>query len=283
VYWPSTFPTAVTSASSRSASPPLDGLVPTRRRCSPKGIRPLILLVDTGVLLAAADRSDPAHEASRELLESHPGPPITTELALVETGWLLDGQLGPPAEAALCRSVGDCEMVVTFREAIGDGSPELTERYADQHLGDADADLVTLAEQLGITTIAILDQRHFSVVRPKHAKVLNLVPRRSMRLRLAVEIRPFAVASAVCESTTTGTSDHTVACRPEHQRQVSSPSLPSSSTPLAARQSPALRPTRPTIDFAPLSDSGARASPRATPPLSPLRSPAHTRPDDPFS
>ena len=59
-------------------------------------------------------------------------------------------------------------MVVTFREAIGDGSPELTERYADQHLGDADADLVTLAEQLGITTIAILERRHFSVVRSEY-------------------------------------------------------------------------------------------------------------------
>jgi predicted nucleic acid-binding protein len=50
--------------------------------------------VDTGVLLAA-DRSDPAHESCRDLLESHPGPLITTELVLAETGWLLDRQLGP--------------------------------------------------------------------------------------------------------------------------------------------------------------------------------------------
>jgi hypothetical protein len=33
------------------------------------------LLVDTGVLLAAADRHDPAHKPCRDLLESHPGPP----------------------------------------------------------------------------------------------------------------------------------------------------------------------------------------------------------------
>jgi uncharacterized protein len=64
------------------------------------------------VLLAAADRSDPAHEACRDLLESYPGPLITTEPVLAETGWLLDRQLGPAAEAALYRSVADGELVV---------------------------------------------------------------------------------------------------------------------------------------------------------------------------
>jgi predicted nucleic acid-binding protein len=68
--------------------------------------------VDTGVLLAAADRSDPAHESCRDLLESHPGPLITTDLVLAETGWLLDRQLGPAAEAALYRSVADRGLVV---------------------------------------------------------------------------------------------------------------------------------------------------------------------------
>ncbi|MGO9901422.1 MAG: PIN domain-containing protein [Solirubrobacteraceae bacterium] len=75
-------------------------------------VRSLTLLVDIGVLLAAADRSDPAHEACRDLLESHPGPLITTELVLAETGWLLDRQLEPAAEAALYRSVASGELVV---------------------------------------------------------------------------------------------------------------------------------------------------------------------------
>jgi predicted nucleic acid-binding protein len=129
------------------------------------------------VLLAAADRSDPAHERCRELLESHPGPLITTELVLAETGWLLDRQLGPVAEAALYRSVADGEIVVEpLSRADWTRIAELTERYSDQHLGGVDAGLIAVAERLGLTTIATLDRRHFGVVRPNHAKVLTLIP-----------------------------------------------------------------------------------------------------------
>lgn len=129
------------------------------------------------MLLAAADRSDPVHEACRDLLESHSGPLITTELVLAETGWLLDRQLGPAAEAALYRSVANGELVVEpLSRADWTRIAELTERYADQHLGGVDAGLITVAERLGLTTIATLDRRHFGVVRPSHTKVLTLIP-----------------------------------------------------------------------------------------------------------
>jgi predicted nucleic acid-binding protein len=96
---------------------------------------------------------------------------------LAETGWLLDRQLGPAAEAALYRSVGNGEIVVEHLSAADwNRVAELTEQYADQHLGGVDAGLVALAERLGITTIASLDLRHFGVVRPKHVKAMSVVP-----------------------------------------------------------------------------------------------------------
>jgi hypothetical protein len=59
---------------------------------------------------------------------------------LAETGWLLDRQLGPVAEAALYRSAGNGEIVV---EHLTPGHwmriAELTERYADQPRGGVDA------------------------------------------------------------------------------------------------------------------------------------------------
>jgi len=129
------------------------------------------------VLLAAADRSDPAHEPCRNLLELHPGPLLTTEPVLAETGWLLDRQLGPVAEAALYRSVAKGELVVEhLSSADWTRIAELTERYADQHLGGVDAGLIAVAERLGITTIATLDRRHFGVVRLSHVNVLTLIP-----------------------------------------------------------------------------------------------------------
>lgn len=96
---------------------------------------------------------------------------------LAETGWLLDRQLGAAAEAALYRSVSDGEIVVEHLSPIDwMRVAELTERYADQHLGGVDAGLIALAERLGITTVATLDRRHFGVVRPKHVEALALVP-----------------------------------------------------------------------------------------------------------
>jgi predicted nucleic acid-binding protein len=129
------------------------------------------------VLLAAADRSDPAHAVCRELLESHSGPLITTQLVLAETGWLLDRQLGPAGEVALYRSIVARELIVE-NLTTNDWAriAELTERYADQHLGGVDASLIAVAERLALTTVATLDRRHFAVVRPSHIQALDIVP-----------------------------------------------------------------------------------------------------------
>ena len=53
---------------------------------------------------------------------------------------------------------------------------ELVERYADLPLGTVDASVVAAAERLGATSIATLDRRHFSVVRPKHVESFELLP-----------------------------------------------------------------------------------------------------------
>jgi len=47
---------------------------------------------------------------------------------------------------------------------------ELTRRYLDLPLGATDASLIAIAERLGIDTIATLDRRHFTVVRPAHVE-----------------------------------------------------------------------------------------------------------------
>ena len=43
---------------------------------------------------------------------------------------------------------------------------ELVAKYRDLPLGTADASVVAAAERLGITEVATLDRRHFTVVRP---------------------------------------------------------------------------------------------------------------------
>lgn len=53
---------------------------------------------------------------------------------------------------------------------------ELIRRYADLGLGLVDASVIAIAERLDITTIATLDRRDFTVVRPKHCKAFELIP-----------------------------------------------------------------------------------------------------------
>jgi uncharacterized protein len=48
--------------------------------------------------------------------------------------------------------------------------------YADLGLGGTDASLVAIAERLNITTIATLDRRDFTVVRPRHVDAFTLLP-----------------------------------------------------------------------------------------------------------
>jgi uncharacterized protein len=53
---------------------------------------------------------------------------------------------------------------------------ELVATYRDLPLGTVDASIVAAAERLDITDVAIVDRRHFGVVRPRHAPAFTLLP-----------------------------------------------------------------------------------------------------------
>lgn len=136
-----------------------------------------MLLVDTGVFLAAADDNDPDHDACVALLAGTTDELVTTGLVVAEAAYLIDRQLGPAAEAGFFRSLasGDAHveplMVADFARVA-----ELIDQYADFPLGGTDASLVAVAERLGLHRVATLDHRHFGAVRPSHVDALQLLP-----------------------------------------------------------------------------------------------------------
>ncbi len=135
-----------------------------------------MLVVDTSVLLAAADNADPDHEPCTQAIQSA-GPLVTTALVIAETAYLIGRQLGPAAEAAFFHAVADGELQVeTITPADARRIAELIETYADLGLGGTDASLIVVAERLSVTTIATLDRRHFGVVRPRHTPAFELIP-----------------------------------------------------------------------------------------------------------
>lgn len=136
-----------------------------------------ILVVDTGPLYANADQDDPAHRACAELLRTWPGPLVVPVLCVTEAAYLVGTRLGPRAEVRLLGDFAAGDLVTAPVEAADwTRIALLVARYSDLPLGTVDAAVVATAERLEATTVATLDRRHFSVVRPQHTDALELLP-----------------------------------------------------------------------------------------------------------
>lgn len=136
-----------------------------------------MLIVDTGVLLATADTTDPHHHACLDLLATEPEPLVTTAMVIAETAYLLDRDLGPHIEANLYDSITAGQLTIEAL-TIEDWHRvhDLVLGYADLRLGGTDASLIALAERHRQQRIATLNRRHFGVVRPAHIDAFTLLP-----------------------------------------------------------------------------------------------------------
>ena len=136
-----------------------------------------MLLCDTGVLLAAGNVKDHAHQACVRLLRQAEGPLLVPSPVLGEIGYLLQSRVGPQAEATFLRSFGgDGFHVTELQDRDLRRMAELVETYVDLPLGIVDAAVIAIAERLRLTEIATLDHRHFMVVRPGHTPAFTLLP-----------------------------------------------------------------------------------------------------------
>lgn len=123
------------------------------------------------------DADDAHHASSLELLQSHPGPLIVPTLVITEVVYLLSTRLGTEAEVRFLGDVADGAFTidpVATRDWLR--IAELVARYGNLPLGSVDASVVTTAERLGISEIATVDRRHFTVVQPRHATTFTLLP-----------------------------------------------------------------------------------------------------------
>ena len=136
-----------------------------------------MLVVDTGVLVATADQSDPDHAACRALLEGDDGPLVTTALVTAEAAYLIERQVGPDGEVALYTSIVDGALLVeTLTSADWRRIRQLVDDYRELGLGGTDASVIALAERLRAKRVATLDHRHFRVVRTVDVAALTSLP-----------------------------------------------------------------------------------------------------------
>lgn len=132
-----------------------------------------VLLVDTGPLVALADRRDKHHEACKAFLAGHRGRLLTTWAVLTEFSHLC-----PSVEATLPLydwiANGGLEVFPLGRDELL-AVRNWIERYADRPMDLADASLVVAALATGYSHVWTLDRNDFETYRLPGRKRFTLV------------------------------------------------------------------------------------------------------------
>jgi len=136
---------------------------------------PLIAVVDTGPLYAAADLDDHDHDRALEVLQRPGHHLVIPTLVVAEATYFIGTRLGPTAEARFLAGFAALDVEAPT-PADWSRIAELVAEYAGFPLGGTDASVVALAERLGTPLVFTLDRRHFGAVRPRHCEALTLLP-----------------------------------------------------------------------------------------------------------
>jgi hypothetical protein len=135
------------------------------------------VIVDTSAILAFFDLDEPDHEALAAALSQASEPLVVSPYVIAEVDYLIVSRLGVEAEIAALRELaGGAWDLATVDSLDLARTVPILERYADHAIGVADASNVVLADRYQTTTIATLDRRHFSVLRPLNGGYFALVP-----------------------------------------------------------------------------------------------------------
>jgi uncharacterized protein len=134
------------------------------------------VIVDTSVLLAFFDESEPDHEAVSAALAGADAL-IVSPYVLAELDYLVASRHGVDEElAVLDELAGGAWHLATFDEEELRRAREIIASYRDQNIGVADASIVVLARRYGTRTVATLDRRHFEVLRSLDGRYFEIIP-----------------------------------------------------------------------------------------------------------
>jgi hypothetical protein len=123
-------------------------------------------LVDTGAVVALVNRADRHHAVAAAWFEGFRGELLTTEAVVTETAYVLAAS-PQHQRAALLWLQRACSAGLLKVEPVADYAvlARIIAQYASLPCDYADASLIALAERTGVSAIATIDQRDFSVYR----------------------------------------------------------------------------------------------------------------------
>jgi predicted nucleic acid-binding protein len=121
-----------------------------------------VIVADTSAVIALLDADDAHHETLRQLWEADPDVWVLPWAVLPEIDYLARRRLGVAAARLFLRDVMDGSFAVEHGRATDlIRAHELDAQYADLDLGLVDGVVAAVAERLGASAIATLDERDF--------------------------------------------------------------------------------------------------------------------------
>lgn len=137
----------------------------------------MTIILDTSGLLAAVDRDQRFHQATREILEGYPHKLILSPFVLAELDYMVLTRIGHDQEISLLEEVasGAYQLESFAAEDVADAAT-LLRQYEDLGIGLADASNVILADRHDTLDILTLDERHFRSLRSGRGRPFRLLP-----------------------------------------------------------------------------------------------------------
>ena len=131
--------------------------------------------MDTGPWVALIDRSESKHQECVQWLKDYHGDLYTTEAVLTEVIYLLSfSNLAQQAalDFVLKRIITLIPSDIKSLRRV----KFLMTKYADLPMDYADATIVCLAEETGISSVVSLDKKHFSIYRLQRNRKFTIIP-----------------------------------------------------------------------------------------------------------
>ena len=135
------------------------------------------MIVDTSALLAYFDSNEPDHNAVSRIIDGSDDALVVSPYVIAELDYLVATRVGVDAELEVLRELaGGAWELAAFGVPDLEKAASVIEKYGDQQIGAADATMVVLADRFQTRTVATLDRRHFTVLRPMSGGRFAVVP-----------------------------------------------------------------------------------------------------------
>jgi predicted nucleic acid-binding protein len=136
-----------------------------------------MIVLDTGGLYAALDANELLHGRAVAALTAARPPRLLSPFVLAELDYLIATRVGHDSQMALMEEVtrGAYQLESFTAEDVGHAR-RIMDKYADLHIGLADASVVVLAQRHRTLDLLSTDERHFRAMRGTGSKPFRLLP-----------------------------------------------------------------------------------------------------------